>query len=202
MIGLVILAAGASTRMGKPKQLLTFGGKTLIRNSALIALESLAAESIVVLGANYAQIMPEIQHLSINEKFLKIVENPTWDEGMASSVRMGIELLAQSKNRLEAVIFMLCDQPFANTEIINELITTFRRTQSWVVACTYQNGVTGVPALFSKEVFPTLLALKGDMGARKIIHQFADNMTTIPFPKGDIDIDTPEAYAALLEKFV
>jgi molybdenum cofactor cytidylyltransferase len=202
MIGLVILAAGASKRMGKPKQLLTFCGKTLLRNSALVALESLAGKSLVILGANSEQILPDIQYFTTNEKLLKIVENPAWEEGMASSIRLGIEVLAQSKSRLEAVIFMLCDQPFVSTELINELITTFRRTQSWVVACTYQTGITGVPALFSKEIFPALLALKGDMGARKIIHQFADNMTTIPFPKGDIDIDTPEAYAALLEKFV
>lgn len=198
MIGLVILAAGESKRMGTPKQLLTFEGKTLIRNSALAALASLASVSVAILGANQEKILPEITHLTSNDRFLKVVINPQWEEGMASSVRLGIETLAKEKSRLEAVIFMLCDQPFVKTELINELITTFRQTKSQVVACTYQSGVTGVPALFSKEVFPALLALKGDTGARKVINQFADKMTTILFPQGDIDLDTPEAYQNLI----
>jgi molybdenum cofactor cytidylyltransferase len=198
MIGLVILAAGESKRMGTPKQLLTFEGKTLIRNSALAALASLASVSVAILGANQEKILPEIAHLTSNDRFLKVVFNPHWEEGMASSVRLGIETLAKEKSRLEAVIFMLCDQPFVKTELINELITTFRQTKSQVVACTYQSGVTGVPALFSKEVFPALLALKGDTGARKVINQFTDKMTTILFPQGDIDLDTPEAYQNLI----
>ncbi len=198
MIGLVILAAGESKRMGTPKQLLTFEGKTLIRNSALVALASLASVSVAILGANQDKILPEIAHLTANDRFLKVVPNPQWEEGMASSVRLGIETLAKEKSRLEAVIFMLCDQPFVKTELINALITTFRQTKSQVVACTYQSGITGVPALFSKEVFPALLALKGDTGARKVINQFTDKMTTIPFPKGDIDLDTPEAYQNLI----
>lgn len=200
MIGLVILAAGESKRMGTPKQLLTFEGKTLIRNSALAALASLASVSVAILGANQEKILPEIAHLTANNRFLKVVINPQWEEGMASSVRLGIETLAKEKSRLEAVIFMLCDQPFVKTELINELITNFRQTKSQVVACTYQSGVTGVPALFSKEVFPALLALKGDTGARKIINQFADKMTTIFFPQGDIDLDTPEAYQSLIQE--
>jgi len=200
MIGLIILAAGASKRMGTPKQLLTFEGKTLIRRSALAALASLSSTSVAVLGASQEEILPEIRHLTLDNKFLKVVYNPQWEEGMASSVRLGIETLAQEKQRLEAIIFMLCDQPFVKTELINELITVFRQTKSQVVACTYKSGITGVPALFSKEVFPALLALKGDTGARKIINQFADKMTTIPFPEGDIDLDTPEAYQKLIQK--
>lgn len=200
MIGLVILAAGASKRMGTPKQLLTFEGKTLIRRSSLVALASLVSTSVAILGAKHEEILPEIGHLTIDDKFLNVVVNPQWEEGMASSVRLGIETLAQDKRQLEAVIFMLCDQPFVSTELINELVTVFRQTKSQVVACTYKSGTTGVPALFSKEIFPALLALKGDTGARKIIHQFADKMTTIPFPEGDIDLDTPEAYQKLIDK--
>lgn len=199
MIGLVILAAGASRRMGSPKQLLTFKGKSLIRHSALVGLGSLASQCIAILGANETAILPEIAHLAVENKLLTVVPNPEWEEGMASSIRLGIETLAKEKKRLEAVIFMLCDQPFVSAELINELISTYRKTRSHVVACTYQNGVTGVPALFSKEVFPALLALKGDTGARKIIQQFADQLTTIPFLQGDIDLDTPEAYLALEE---
>lgn len=197
MIGLVILAAGASKRMGSPKQLLSFKGKSLIRHSAFVGLSSLASKCVAVLGANEMAILPEIDHLSVHQKLLTIVSNPDWEEGMASSIRLGIETLASEKSRLEAVIFMLCDQPFVSAELINELITTYRQTKSEVVACTYQNGVTGVPALFSKEVFPALWSLKGDTGARKVIQQFTDKLTTIPFPQGDIDLDTPEAYQAL-----
>ena len=197
MIGLVILAAGASRRMGSPKQLLRFQGKSLVRHSALVGLSSLAAQSIAILGANAEDIAPEIEHLALEGKLLKVVYNPEWEEGMASSVRLGIETLAKEKTKLEAVIFMLCDQPFVSAEIINELITTYRKTQHKIVACTYQSGTTGVPALFSKEIFPTLLNLKGDVGARKVIQQFAEDLITIPFSQGDIDLDTPEAYLAL-----
>ena len=197
MIGLVILAAGASKRMGTPKQLLTYKGKSLIRHSALVALGSLASQCVAILGANAESILPEIAHLTINQKLLKVVHNADWEEGMASSIRLGIETLANEKGKLEAVIFMLCDQPFVDSEIINELIATFRKTKDSIVACTYQSDTIGVPALFAKEVFPALLDLRGDAGARKIIQKFADRLTTISFPQGDMDIDTPEAYQNL-----
>jgi molybdenum cofactor cytidylyltransferase len=197
MIGLVILAAGASKRMGTPKQLLTYKGKSLIRHSALVGLESLASQCVAILGANHEAILPEIAHLTVHQKLLKVVYNKDWEEGMASSIRLGIETLAKEKSRLEAVIFMLCDQPFVSAELINELISTFRKTKDNVVACTYQSEVIGVPALFPKEVFPALLELEGDTGARKIIQKFTDKLTTISFPQGDMDIDTPEAYQSL-----
>jgi molybdenum cofactor cytidylyltransferase len=199
MIAVVILAAGASRRMGTPKQLLTFEGKTLIRHSALVALESLCSPAIAVLGANQEKILPEIAHLTLNDKLLHALYNPDWQEGMASSIRLSINHLVEVMGKnLEAVVFMLCDQPFVSAELINELVTVYRRTQSPLVVSTYENEVNGVPALFSKEIFSELLRLKGDIGARKIIMQFAEKMLTVPFPKGNIDLDTPEAYQLLV----
>ncbi len=199
MIAIVILAAGASRRMGTPKQLLTFEGKTLIRHSALVALESLCSPAIAVLGANQEKILPEIAHLTLNDKLLHALYNPDWQEGMASSIRLSINHLVEVMGKnLEAIVFMLCDQPFVNAELINELVTVYRHTQSPLVVSTYENGVNGVPALFSRELFSELLQLKGDTGARKLIMQFAEKMLTVPFPKGNIDLDTPEAYQLLV----
>jgi molybdenum cofactor cytidylyltransferase len=202
MIALVILAAGESQRMGTPKQLLTFGGKTLIRHSALVALESLCSPAIAVLGANQEKILPEIAHLTLNDKLLHILNNSEWQEGMASSIRLSINHLVEVMGKnLEAIVFMLCDQPFVNAELINELVTVYRRTRNPLVVSTYENGVNGVPALFSSAIFPELLQLKGDTGARKIIMQFSEKMLSVPFPKGNIDLDTPEAYQLLMNQY-
>jgi molybdenum cofactor cytidylyltransferase len=199
MIALVILAAGESKRMGEPKQLLTVKGKTLIRHSSLVALESLCSPVITVLGANKDKVLPEIEHLTLNDKLLHVLYNADWQLGMSSSIKLAINHLKEIMNHnLEAIVFMLCDQPFVNAELINELVTLYRRTKNTVIASTYDNGTNGVPALFSSNIFPELLNLKGDIGARKIINNFSHQLLTVPFPQGSIDLDTKEAYEKLI----
>ena len=190
-IGLVILAAGSSSRLGRPKQLLKYGSKSLLQNAIDAARNADAKPVIVVLGANADMISNEIDRSNIN-----VVINTEWDEGMASSVRNGLNELLFIAPSTAAVIFMVCDQPHSNSELINELINTQRQTGKAIVTCNYGDTI-GPPALFQRSLFNELMQLKGDAGARKIIQQHSDEVASVPFEKGKIDIDTEADYDAL-----
>ena len=188
--GIVVLAAGGSTRLGQPKQLLKFSGKTLLKRSVEEALKSNADDVIVILGKNADLFKNEI-----DAKAHTIV-NSEWEEGMASSVRWGLETLLSDKPYIDAVIFMVCDQPYISSSILNELIATQQKTTKQIVTCDYGESI-GPPALFHKKYFDDLMKLKGDIGARKIIQQNMNDVAKVLFPEGKIDIDTPEDYEEL-----
>jgi molybdenum cofactor cytidylyltransferase len=187
---LIILAAGASTRMGQPKQLLIFQGKPLLRYIAEIAIASSCQPIVVVLGANDAAIQPVLQDLPIH-----LVHNPDWSEGMGSSIRCGIQHLSNYPNPIDAAILTVCDQPFISTFLLDQLIQVYRSSQSPVIASAY-SGTLGVPALFDRHLFPDLLALDSAQGAKSIINRHG--AIGIDFPQGNLDLDTPEDYAKLL----
>ena len=188
MIGLLLLAAGASTRLGQPKQLLQFQGQSLLERSIGTAMTAAVDERLLVLGANANQIQDKVPLLGM-EKLI----NPNWEEGMASSIRLGLNHLVQKRPSLDAVIIMLCDQPYVTPSLLNEFIAIYQETASPIVAAAY-NDVLGVPALFAHGTFYKLLALQGDKGARAIIPDYQDFLQSVSFPKGTIDIDTPEDY--------
>jgi molybdenum cofactor cytidylyltransferase len=207
-IGLMILAAGASTRMGTPKQLLAYRGCTLIRHMAEVAIcaslrqrqertqQRFAIASIcqpiaIVLGANAERIKPEISQLP-----LQIVENQEWEEGMSSSIRVGLEALIAINQNLDAVTIALCDQPFVSPQTLNQLVEAYRVTGKPIIASEY-SGTLGVPALFNRTLFSELMSLKSSEGAKKLIKKHSDRVFSIPFPDGAIDIDTPEDYEQL-----
>lgn len=190
-VGLILLAAGASTRMGSPKQLLTFNGETLIQLAVKTALRSQAFPVVVVVGAHKELVKLEIANMPA---FL--VENPDWEEGMGSSIRVGLEMIMQTYEAVEGVIIMLCDQPFVTTTYVNELITQFKNTKLPIVASKYKN-TTGVPALFNRALFPELEALSGPEGAHKLIMAYQEELLSLPFPEGAVDIDTPADYLDL-----
>jgi len=189
--GIVILAAGASTRLGKPKQLLQYHGKTLLNHAVNEAINAKADAVVVILGKNADLFKNEID----NEK-VRVAINKNWEEGMASSVRLGLDTLLKIKPYMDAVIFMVCDQPYISSLILNELITAQQKTTKQIVTCNYGETI-GPPALFHKKYFRELAKLKGDVGARNIIQQNMNDVTTILFPEGKIDIDTEEDYEAL-----
>ena len=189
MTGLIILAAGSSSRLGTPKQNLVFQGTTLLQRSIATALASDCAQVLVVLGANAELIEPIIA-----DKPIQIIHNKEWQEGMASSIRIGISAMQQSTPQLESVILMLCDQPFADVSVINQLIKA--SAQNNLVASAY-NGTIGPPALFSKSHFEELLNLQGNEGAKKLLLKYADEVFKVPFPLGIIDIDTVGDYERL-----
>lgn len=190
-IGIVILAAGSSSRLGKPKQLLRYKGKSLLQIGIEAAINSKANSVVEVLGANAEQISKEIDRSGTNT-----IINAEWEEGMASSVRSGLNELLFISPSTDAVIFMVCDQPYVTSDLINALINTQRETGKPIVTCNY-GEVIGPPALFHKSLFNELMQLKGDSGARKIIQHNKDEVATVSFPKGQIDIDTIQDYESL-----
>jgi molybdenum cofactor cytidylyltransferase len=177
--------------MGRPKQLLPYNGKSLLEHTVDTANETDANPVIVVLGANAALLEKEI-----DEKNVRIIENIEWKEGMASSVRCGITTLLHIAPAADAVIIMVCDQPFVSSTLLNDLIATQKNTGKAIVTSQYETAI-GPPALFHRSIFPELMKLKGDAGARKIMEQRSNDVATVLFKKGDIDIDTEADYKSL-----
>jgi molybdenum cofactor cytidylyltransferase len=190
-IGIVILAAGESKRMGTPKQLLTFDNKMLINKAIDIALSTQLKSVVLVLGAFKVKI-----EANILQDEISIVENINWNEGMASSVRVGLEKLIEISPNIEGVVFMVCDQPYVTKEVIEGLINVQAKTGFEAAASRY-NGKIGTPALLLKSHFNALFQLKGDTGARKILLENSEKVAIVDFDAGIFDIDTPEDYQNL-----
>lgn len=188
--GIVILAAGASRRMGRPKQLLPLGETTLLEHAVDAALRSDAWPVVVVLGAHAAEIRPLLA-----KRPVLIAENSAWSEGMASSLRAGLTVMNAFSTRVHAVLFALCDQPAFSAALVSRFIAAQKVSERSVVAARYSRHL-GAPALFSRAHFPALNALVGDEGARKLIAQLPpEDVEAIDLPELAHDLDTPEDYA-------
>lgn len=187
---IVILAAGSSSRFGYAKQLAKYNTESFIKHALSEAIRT-EKNIIVVLGANAEIIKKEIQDTPA-----RLVFNKDWEEGMSSSIRCGLSDLLREDAAIDAAIFMVCDQPFVSSSLLNELITKYEETKKPIVASAYKDTI-GTPVLFDKTFFPVLLELKGQAGAKKIISQNPDSTITISFPLGYIDIDTEDDYNAL-----
>ena len=190
-VGAIILAAGASKRMGVPKQLLQFDGEAMLRRTARIALEAGCRPVVVVTGAHAAVAREVLREVDVRE-----AENRQWKSGMSSSVRAGIEAVVTAKPQIAAVVVMVCDQPFVTRDIIAGLLRAHQETDCSIVACRYGRSY-GVPALFSRTHFAELMKLKGAGGAKQIIQRHLRKVHLLPFPKGKIDIDTRGDFARL-----
>ncbi len=190
-IGGLLLAAGGSRRLGSPKQLLEFQGKTLLRRSAEALGDSACEPIVVVLGAEIESSKAEISSLNITS-----VVNKDWESGMSSSIRVGLERLLSLEPEIDAVVITLCDQPFVTAERIQLFIEAFKQTRSPLIAAKYSD-VLGVPALFSRGMFGSLSKLQGDKGARDLIRE-TDVTLAIDLPEAEIDIDTPDDASDLI----
>lgn len=191
-IGVVILAAGGSTRLGTPKQLLQYQGVSLLRRAATTALASVCTPVVVVLGASFERCLLELKDLP-----LLTVENSSWEDGMGSSLRLGMErLLGAGPDSLDAVVIMLCDQPLLTVAVLEALVAEYRATGCQIAASKYGQAL-GVPALFDRSLFPELRALAGTQGAKRILQRYPDRIHQLAFPGGEIDIDTAADYADL-----
>lgn len=193
-IGVVLLAAGESSRMGSPKQLLPYGGQTLIEYMVKIAGSSKAKLVVVVLGAKADSIATKIDNNSAI-----LVVNDSWQEGMASSIRTGIKTLIQADPNAVGAILLVCDQPDITSQLINDLIDAHLQTGKPIITCSYADTF-GPPALFHRSIFPDLLQLKGDVGARSILQQHIQDVETVAFPRGSRDIDTKADYEELTKR--
>jgi molybdenum cofactor cytidylyltransferase len=191
--GIVILAAGSSTRLGQPKQLLIFKGSSLIKRVAKIALE-VSGKVVVVTGHHSEKVKAELLGLP-----LITIKNDFFQEGIASSIRVGVGALIENFKSLTGVIFLVCDQPYLSQNVLTELIQSAHETGKGIIASAY-GETTGIPVLFHKSFFERLLNLKGDMGAKKLIQENLTDMATIDFREGEVDIDTIEDYEAVVGK--
>ncbi|KAF2516236.1 nucleotidyltransferase family protein [Flavobacterium zhairuonense] len=194
-IGIVVLAAGNSSRLGQPKQLLGYKDSTLLKNT--IAEASLVSDSkiIVVTGADNQLIEEEL-----DPSIIKVSFNPDWELGMSSSIVNGLKKILNLYPDCENCIFAVCDQPYVSSLIFENLIEEHHKTGKGIAASAY-SGTLGTPVLFNKKYFNELLELQGQEGAKKIINKFSDDVVSVPFENGNIDIDTQDDYNKLMSEF-
>lgn len=185
----ILLAAGASTRLGQPKQLLqltAFSGETLLDHAVAVARASGAAPIFVVLGAHAKQIILECELLDCI-----LVPNEAWAEGMASSLRVGIAAVLEHAPTAPGAMVLVCDQPGVSAEHLDNMLDAHQADTDRIVASRYA-GRMGVPVIFPRRLFPALLALQGDHGARLLLQQAGTTVHAIDFPGGELDLDSPE----------
>ena len=192
--GIIILAAGESKRLGNPKQLLSFGGNTLLARVANTACESGLDPVFAVLGANDDKI-----NATLNIPGLIVVKNDNWKEGMASSIRIGLSSMLELSPQLDGIIMLVCDQPYLNQDLIKALIEAQHDSGLPAAAASY-GGKLGTPALFQRSFFSELMSLSGDTGARKILERKRENVVEVEFELGVVDIDTQDDYERLLNE--
>lgn len=189
MVSGLILAAGKSVRMGQPKLLLRIGTKSILAHSLEAALRSRLGEVILVLGHEAERLRREAEWGR-----MRIVENPHYEEGQASSLRAG---LAQVSPQAEAVLILLGDQPFVGSSVIDAVIARYEQTHAPAVVPLYQ-GKRGHPVLFDRSLFPELMAVEGDQGGREVLKRHMEEQVTVkidsPAPR---DVDTWEDYVDL-----
>ena len=180
-VAAVVLAAGGSRRMGAPKQLLRFDGQSLLRNAINTALKANCDPVVVVLGAAGDRLRDEASVLSAI-----IIDNPDWEEGPGTSIRAGMPAVGDA----EAVVFLLCDQPFVSAWHIQSLVKTWRESGLPMAASAYADTL-GVPAIFDETRFRELRRLPSESGAKKLLLAQPDLVAAVPFPDGAVDLDTP-----------
>ena len=190
-IGALVLAAGASKRLGSPKQLIVHDGVPLVRRAAIAAVDAGANPVVVVLGANASLIEPALRALAS----VTTVVNADWANGMSSSLAAGLRTLDDAIE-YDAVLVTLADQPFVDADALKRLIATFDNEHR-IVASAY-NGVIGVPAVFAREYVADLMHLKGESGAGQWLRRRSGEVTSIPLDAGAVDIDTPADKTGLL----
>ena len=191
--GLIILAAGSSSRLQQPKQLLPYNDTTLLQHSIDTALSTPVSSMMVVSGSPGSQV-----GISAADR-LETVTNAEWKQGMGSSISYGVSTFLARHPNTESLILMVCDQPFVSAALLSSLMETAIASHKEIVACSYGHTI-GTPVLFRKKYFRMLCALQGDEGAKKIVMQHMDDVASIPFPEGEIDIDTMHDYEKLLQK--
>lgn len=181
--GIIILAAGNSSRLGRPKQLLPYRGQTLLTHVVGEALAAGLQPVVVVTGAFHAEVGDSLSGCPVD-----LVFNRHWEAGMASGIVAG---LSRIQTKVSAVIIAVCDQPFISATLLLQLAETRETSGKGIVACAYANSI-GTPVLFARSYFTKLLELSGTEGAKKLLKQHAADLATVDFPRGDVDIDTGE----------
>ena len=176
--------------MGNPKQLLDFHGKPLLRHTSLVAQCSGCRPIVVVLGFREQEFRSTLVGLDV-----EVVVNETWAEGMGRSIQTGLKAI--ETREVVGAILALADQPFVTADFLRSLVTNHYQTQKPIVASRY-SATVGVPAFFSREAFPQLLALAPDRGCKSVILSNPSETLLVDCPDAARDIDTLEDYLRAL----
>lgn len=181
----IILAAGASRRLGEPKQLVVMSGETMIHRMARTALE-VCHPVLVVLGSEADRVKAALADLPV-----ECVRNLDWEEGMASSLRVAVSALPLEAR---AALFLVCDQPEVDQALLWKLLAIHQEHPDRRIACVY-SGTRGIPALLPSRDFDAMLLLRGDRGAKALLQD--PDVMEVPFAGGEWDLDRPEDLSRL-----
>jgi len=184
IIASVILAAGPSTRMGLPKQLLPYEGRPLLLRTIDIALASKCGPVFVVLGAHADLLRPHLQSLPVHT-----IENPAYLQGIGSSIAAAVRVIQSLSPPVDAILLLLADQPLITSDLLDRIAAACLAGHP-LVACQYAQTL-GPPALFARQFFTALANLPPDEGAKSLLLKNRDLVHSIPFPDAALDIDTP-----------
>jgi molybdenum cofactor cytidylyltransferase len=192
--GIIILAAGNSSRLGQSKQLLPYQDRTLIEHVVRHAQGIDDAVTVVVTGAFEEALRAKIARTGV-----LFCHNADWAQGMSTSIRAGLAYLQDISPTINACILSVCDQPYLSKAVFEQLIQRHKTTSCEIVASSYGDTI-GTPVLFNKRYFIDLQMLQGQEGAKKILIKYETNVCLLPFPRGEIDIDTMKDYVNLLSE--
>lgn len=188
-VGAIVLAAGESSRMGEPKQLLKIEGTSLLRRAAETATQSGCSPVVVVLGCDAERMLPELASLDLHP-----IVNADWRRGIGSSIKCGASRVRENSPDIDAILILLVDQPFVTPGALRQLMSAFE--QSGKAACVSSYGETfGPPVVVGRAFFPQLLALPDAHGAKSIWANSPGDVATFPCEEAAIDLDTPEDLA-------
>ena len=187
----LLLAAGSSSRMGKPKMLLPDNGKTFLQH-AIDEIKKVKGSGLLVVTGCYHELLESI----LSAQQIAFVENKNWEKGIGPSIQEGVKYIVNHYSIADNIIILVCDQPYISSALLNELIETKQQSGKGIIASAY-NGTMGTPVLFDKKYFEQLALLNGQYGAKKIIQANQADVAEVAFPLGAVDIDTEEDYEKL-----
>jgi len=186
--GVIILAAGAASRMKQAKMLLPFGNNTILE-TLIDEVRTVKPYVVGLVTGCYHQLITK----KIDNQELRIIFNEGWKEGMSASIRKGVMVMEEEYPDLDALLLLVSDQPFVNSELLGQMIELKKKSQKGIIAAKYA-GIAGTPALFERKYFESLKQLSGDKGARSVLMANTTDLATVDFEKGAIDIDTETDY--------
>lgn len=193
-IAILLLAAGASRRMGQAKQLMAWQDTSLVEHQIKTLLPT-GASIHIVLGAYAEKIRPLISDFSVT-----IYENPHWEKGMGTSLAFGVQHILENTTNTAGILIALVDQPLLKTSHFKTLIDTFTPNQHQIICSTSDKGWSGPPIIFDRCYFEELMKQEGDHGAKNVTKKHKKAITFLTLGSVLEDVDTPQAFAKAITR--